>query len=142
MKQFHVFRHPDGRLDTVKQGFSIPGFLFSGCWLLWHKIWLLGGLMTAVGFGVYLIFPNPEGYIYGIPYGHRFGLADIINIVFLFVVGIFGNRWRYSTLLERGFEKVSTVSAATPDGAKAQYLRSSAPKAGQQGDFERHEPTL
>ena len=141
MKQFQVFRHPDGRLDTVKQGFSIPGFLFSGCWLLWHKIWLIGGLITAVGFGVYLIFPSPEGYIYGIPYGHRFGLADIINIVFMCVVGIFGNEWRCSSLLDRGFENVSMVSAATPDGAKAQYLRSGTSKAGQQGDFDRREPS-
>jgi hypothetical protein len=124
MKQFQVFRHPDGRLDTVKQGFSIPGFLFSGCWLLWHKIWLIGGLITAVG-----------------PYGHRFGLADIVNIVFMGVVGIFGNEWRCSSLLDRGFEKITTVGAATPDGAKAQYLRNNTSTGQRPGDFERREPS-
>ena len=141
MKQFQVFRHPDGRLEAVKQGFSIPGFLFNGCWLLWHKIWLKGGLITAVGFGVYLIFPSPEGYIYGIPYGHRFGLADIINIVFMGVVGIFGNEWRCTALGDRGFENVSTVVAATPDGAKAQFLRNNTSTGGQQVGFERREPS-
>ena len=141
MKKYQIFRHPDGRLDTVKQGFSFPGVLFSGCWLLWHKIWFLGGIATAVGLAVYLIFPSTEGYIYGIPYGHRFGFADIVNLVIMCVVGVLGNGWRTTSLLERGFENVLTVSAATPDGAKAQYLRHNTPTGAQYGDFERREPS-
>lgn len=123
MKTFLIFKHPDQRLEAVKQGLSIPGFLAGGLWLLWHRVWMFGALTTVVGLGVYVVFPSPEGYIYGIPYGHRFGLADIINIVICGVVGFLGNEWRAASLADRGFENVGKEYAATPDGAKGAYLR-------------------
>jgi len=139
MKTFSIFEHPDHRLEAVKQGFSFPGLLAGGFWLLWHRMWGLGALATVVGLGVYLLSPSPEGYVYGIPYGHRFGLADIVNIGTCGVVGFWGNAWRASSLVDRGFENVATEQAATPDGAKAAYLRRAA--ADHQGaTFARREP--
>jgi hypothetical protein len=123
MKTFSIFEHPNRRLEAVKQGFSFPGLLAGGFWVLWHRMWGLGALATVVGLGVYLLFPSPEGYVYGIPYGHRFGLADIVNIGVCGAVGFWGNEWRASSLVDRGFENVGPEQAATPDGAKAAYLR-------------------
>lgn len=120
-----MFEHPDRRLEAVKKGFSFPGVFGGGFWLLWHRIWGLGALASVVGFGVYLILPNPEGYVYGIPYGHRFGLADIINIATAGAVGFWGNECRAASLIDRGFEHVATEHAATREGAKAAYLRRS-----------------
>jgi hypothetical protein len=125
MKTFSIFKHPDQRLEAIKQGLSIPGLLGGGFWLLWHRIWTIGALTTVGGLSVYFIFPSPEAYIYGIPYGHRFGLADIVNIGICGVVGFWGNSIRTSSLIDRGFEHVSTEQASTPDGARAAYLRRS-----------------
>lgn len=101
-------------------------------------MWFLGALATVVGVGVYLLFPSPEGYVYGIPYGHRFGLADIINIGMCGVIGFWGNEWRSLALLDRGFEEVGNEPAATPDGAKAAYLRRAS--GNREPGFVRREP--
>jgi hypothetical protein len=134
MKTYSIFEHPDRRLETVKQGFSFPGLLGGGFWLLWHRMWFLGAVATGLGLGIYLLFPNPEGYVYGIPYGHRFGLADIINLGICGMVGFSGNAWRSASLHDRGFEDVGTEQASTLDGAKAAYLR--------RGKAARHEPSF
>lgn len=122
MKKYQVYKHPDNRLDAVKIGFSFPGAIFGFIWLLWHKMWVIGGLITVASFAVYAIFPSPEGYLLGIPYGHKFGIADILCIGIQLIVGSLGNEWRSTSLRERGFECVTTVKAATSDGAKAEYL--------------------
>jgi hypothetical protein len=128
MKNYQIFKHPDNRLVAVKEGFSFWGLFLGGFWLLRHQIWLIGCIAIIVGLGVYGIFPNPEGYILGIPYGHKFGLADILNIGTCAVVGFFGNEWRSKSLGQRGFDYIITVKAETPDGAKASYLRQPVPE--------------
>lgn len=139
MKKFLLLKHPDNRLEAVKQGFSFPGVLLGGGWLLWHKVWLAGVLTTVVGVGAYVIFPSPEGYILGIPYGHRFGFADIINIGIQLTVGILGNEWRVSSLRDRGFDEVGEALAATPDGAKADYLVRARGSNANEPEFSRRE---
>lgn len=139
MKTFSIFEHPDHRLEAVKQGYSFPGLFGGGFWLLWHKMWLPGAVALVVGIAVYLLFPSPQGYVYGIPYGHRFGLADIMNIGICVGVGLWGNAWRAASLRDRGFEHVGTEQGATPDGAKAAYLRR-ASASGREPAFERREP--
>jgi Protein of unknown function (DUF2628) len=140
MTKFIIYKHPDGRLSAVKEGFSIPGAIFGGFWLWWHKMWLLGSVALAIGIGLYFVFPSPEGYILGIPYGHRLGIADFLNVVICVIVGIFGNEWRRNSLIERGFDKVSSEMATTEDGAKAQYLRGSNQVAATGTLDERKEP--
>ena len=81
MKKYQVFKHPDNRLEAVKTGFSFPGLIFGFFWLFWHKMWMWGGIAAFVSLIAYFILPSPAGYIYGVPYGHSFGLADLINIV-------------------------------------------------------------
>lgn len=140
MKTFLVFEHLDGRIEAVKDGFSFPGFVCGGFWLMWHRMWGAGAIALISGFGVYVLLPSPEGFIYGVPYGHKFGLADVLNICVCAVVGALGNHWRCSSLGDRGFEHVGTEHAATPDGAKAAYLRRDA-KPNMAHGFSRKEPT-
>jgi Protein of unknown function (DUF2628) len=131
MKPYRVYKHPDNRLVAVKEGFSFPGFFFGGFWLLWHKVWVAGSIAVTIGILVYFIFPSPQGYFYGVPYGHRFGIADLTNIGIELIIGFVGNELRLTSLYQRGFELVKTVMAATPDDAKAKYLR------GDKGSVER-----
>lgn len=140
MKAFSIYKHPDQRLEAVKQGISFPGLLMGGLWLLWHRMWFLGSLTTILGLGCYAMFPSPEGYVFGVPYGHRFGLADIINLGVCGVVAFCGNEWRAKSLADRGFDNMGTKQASTPDGAKAAFLRSTA-AANRESGIDRHEPT-
>lgn len=140
MKTFSIYEHPDHRLEAVKQGISFPALLLGGVWLLWHRIWFLGSIATVLGLGCYLMLPSPEGYVLGIPYGHRFGLADIFNLVVCGVVAFCGNEWRATSLADRGFENMGTEQAPTPDGAKAAFLRRRAAGIREPG-LVRREPT-
>jgi len=74
-----------------------------------------GGIAAFVSVIVYFILPSPAGY--------SFGFADLINIVIQVVIGVFGNELRSSSFRERGFDLVKIVKAATPDDAKARYLK-------------------
>jgi hypothetical protein len=140
MNKFKVYKHPDGRLAAVKVGFSFPGLIFGAFWLLWHRIWLLGGITAVIGLGLYFVFPSPEGYLMGIPYGHRLGIADLLNLVICVIVGLYGNEWRRNSLSERGFDNVSDERAKTADGAKAEYLRDPGNVASFDVSHERKEP--
>jgi hypothetical protein len=139
MKTFSIYEHPDHRLEAVKQGISFPGLLLGGVWLLSHRMWISGALATGGGLVLYLLFPSPEGYVFGIPYGHRFGLADIMNLGICGVVAFCGNGWRATSLLDRGFDDMGTEQAATPDGAKAAFLRRTGIARHEPG-FVRREP--
>lgn len=138
MSRFHILSHPDGKLEAVKDGFSIAGLFFGGFWLLYHRIYALASVAMTVGLLLYAVFPSPEGYVFGVPYGHRFGLADVGNILICIVVGVLGNSWRLESLVRRGFDLVDTVEAQTADAARGCYLR--ARKANEPKD--RQEPTL
>jgi Protein of unknown function (DUF2628) len=140
MKKFKVYKHPDGRLRVVKEGFSIPGVIFGSFWLLWHQVWVFGGITGVIGIGVYWVFPSPEGYLFGVPYGHRFGTADVLNLIICGLVGVFGNEWLSASLAERGFERVSVEIAQTADGAKAEYLRDRGSVAAMGSSDGRKEP--
>lgn len=123
MKRFHVLRHPDGTLTAIKEGFSWPGFLLGGFWLLYHRVYVLGGGAVLGGIVLYGIFPSPEGYFLGVPYGHRFGIADAGNIIIQGLIGMLGNAWRLDSVIKRGFELIDSVEANTSDGARAVHLR-------------------
>ena len=122
MNSYRVFRHPDGAMIAVKDGFAWPGLVLGCFWLLYHRIYGLGTGALVIGAAAYVLFPSPEGYILGIPFGHRFGLADAINIAITVLVGVLGNSWRVDSLNRRGFTLVDSVDADTADGARAVYL--------------------
>jgi hypothetical protein len=123
MTKYDIFQHPDGRIEAVKDGFSFPGCLLGGFWALYHKMWIAATISFVLGFGAYIVLPSPAFYFAGVPFGHRFGIADLINIGLMIAFGMMGNGWRYNNLVARGYEWRSDVEASTPDGAKASFLR-------------------
>ena len=142
MRKFQIYKHPDGRLNAVREGFSVPAAIFGAFWLLWHKIWIHGAVAAVIGVGLYVVFPSPAGYLLGIPYGHRFGTADVLNVAICLLIGAFGNEWLGKSLSERGFENVSVELAATAEGATAEYLRAPIKTAGMGTSDQRKEPFL
>lgn len=118
MKRYKIFKHPLGKIEAVKQGWSWPGFFFSTIWAMVKKMWIIG-LGTLIGlFIIGLIITAAKN-------GHSGGvfiniIAGITNIIF----GANGNSWREKNLRSRGFTQVGIIASATPEGAIALYLKS------------------
>ena len=45
MKQYKIFKHPLGKIEAVKQGWSWPAFFFNWIWALVKKMWYLYKLL-------------------------------------------------------------------------------------------------
>ena len=121
MKYFDVYKHPIQGYEAIKRGFSWPAFLFTVFWAFVKKMWGLGfafiGVILILSFGA-LIFTQDE-----------FGDGDVfmwlVQLVFYVVVGVKGNEWRRDNLVKRGFDRLDTVAAETPDAAIAVVAKSS-----------------
>jgi hypothetical protein len=122
VKQYHVYADPQGQYEAVKQGWSWPGFFFNMIWALVKKMWLLGAVPLAFFFTVGLIEgasgnPNPGFEL----------LINALSTGLSLVYGYMGNEWREKNLRARGFEFAKAVSAETPEGAIADYLKNRDP---------------
>lgn len=114
MAQFLIYQHPDGTLIPVKDGWCWPGFFFSGFWLLYRGLYLLGVLIVFAGSFASVFLSNPFRFFY---------LAFFFDLTLCFVVAINGNSWLKEGVTDRGFEFVCTVEAKTADGARAAFIR-------------------
>ena len=123
MKQFHVFKHADGKLEAVKQGWSWPAFLFGPLWawyvfprlwgcLSWIVAFIAIGLVASILATLTGMDPEGEGMQIWWPAG---------QIAIGSVFGFYGNRWRVSWLRRKGYQHVRTVSAENAKRAKAQF---------------------
>jgi hypothetical protein len=119
MKQFKIFVNSGDAIEAVKIGWSWPAFFFNIIWALVKKMYLLGiGLLVAF-FVLGLVF----GFL-GPSTNQAFdAIQMVLNIVMSIIFGAYGNKWRESNLQERRFDLKDTVSAKTPENAKALYLK-------------------
>ena len=120
MKQYKIFKHPSGRIEAVKQGWSWPAFFGGVVWAMIKKIW-------GLGFGVMLAF-LVIGFIIGAEMGEAGdatlnGIGATANLIF----GVHGNSWREKNLASRGFAQKKTINAASPREAIALYLKGEMP---------------
>ena len=99
MKQFEIYTSPIGEIQVVKDGFSWPGFFFSWIWAFIAKLWIPASIMMVVSFALAPFYAS---------------------VIVTFFSGFWGNDWRRSNLLERGFKLTSTVEASS--GEHARYL--------------------
>jgi len=81
------------------------------------KMWGLG-VGVLIGFVVLGVIVGAAGSSSGSD-----TLINIISLIANIVFGVNGNSWREKNLASRGFELVDTVTAATPEGAVALYLK-------------------
>jgi hypothetical protein len=116
MTQFKIFKHPSGRIEAVKQGWSWPAFFFIGIWAMAKKMWTLGVSVFAVisGLGWAVVATGGDEGVKAI--------INLITIIAGIVLGMHGNSWREKNLLTRGYELKDTVNAANPEAAMALFL--------------------
>lgn len=126
MKNYKVFKHQDGRIEAVKQGWSWPGFFFGLIWALVKKLWALAGILIILAIASGIIFailtPNPHNYTSYYAYNDAMKTAEIwalitniLTIVIAIVLGLKGNLFRENDLLKKGYELIGTVEAPNPD---------------------------
>ena len=121
MKTFDVYKHPTQGYQAVKQGFSWPALAFTWLWAFVKKMWGFGfaalGIMFLLGY-VSVVFETQgrEGGVVFMFFG-QWG----VHLIF----GFQGNDWRRWWLGKRGFHKMRTVEAVTPEGAIADAVEGS-----------------
>ena len=119
IKTYKVYRHPVQGYQAVKDGFSWPGFLFTGVWLLYKRLWwhaaaffLLAVLLVLIESGF-----DKEENTAGI------FLTLWVQIGIYIFVGFKGNEWQATNLLNRGYQLMDTVQAESPDAAIAKIMK-------------------
>jgi len=115
MKQYKVYKHPSGAIESVKQGWSWPAFLFSFIWALVKKMWAIGiGLLILS-----LVFISMLGTGSDL-------LINAVSIIVSVIFGIYGNSWREKNLESRGYEMKDTITAENPEDAVTKFTNASA----------------
>ena len=120
MKTFDVYKHPTQGYQAVKQGFGWPAFFFTVIWAFVKKMWGLGFAFLGVIFLLTIVETvfEQEGSQGGVL------IMLLAQLVFYIMVGVKGNDWRRGNLVKRGFEKLNTVEAETPDAAIGSVAKS------------------
>ncbi|WP_392558932.1 DUF2628 domain-containing protein [Orbus mooreae] len=128
MKNYKIFKHQDGRIEAVKQGWSWPGFFFGIIWALIKKLWTVAGalVLVMIVFGIisYALLPDPSNYnnYYELQQAMSTfeiwdNMSTVISLVIAIVIGVKGNDFREKNLLSKGYTLQCTVFAANPDMA-------------------------
>jgi hypothetical protein len=108
MKQFKIYKNPQGVIEAVKVGWSWPAFLVPApIWCFVKKLYTLGCVILVI-----VIFAT----------------ATIVGTLFMPIVwiwlGIGGNGYREKNLISRGYEFEDTIIAVNDEGAIAMYIKS------------------
>ncbi len=118
-RTFKVFRHSVAGYRAVKVGFSWPGLLFSGVWLLLKRLWGHALIFLSITLFFSLIEAgfekeeNTAGML----------LMLWLEIGLYIIVGVKGNQWYADSLLRREFELIGIVEAETPDAAIEKHMK-------------------
>lgn len=113
MKTYKIYRHPDGRAEAVKVGWSWPGGLFGFLWAPFKRLWwqALAGLLALVVLG--LVLAATVNAVDALSW------VNLAMMVMGLVYGFMGNGWRCSNLAARGYELAGTVAASSARTALA-----------------------
>ncbi len=112
----HLRRHgldPDRDLLVVKEGFSWPAFFLSFLWALWHRLWVLAGVIflvsTAIGLSGLKLQLDPLS-------------QSALSLGLAAIVGYLGNDLRRRRLERLGFALADVSSGDAADAALRRYL--------------------
>lgn len=124
MKTFNVYKHPTQGIEAVKVGFSWPAFFFGFFWMLVKKLWGLAGAWFAAYVVLSLIEKVTDQSGEGGAQALVYLLLAAAYFALWLVPAFKGNKWREENLSKRGYEKLTSVQAETPDAAVAQAAKS------------------
>lgn len=131
MKNYNIYKHPDGKIEAVKQGWSWPAFFFGAIWALIKQLWMVAGLIFAYAIISSIIIqsvtPSYDYYEYsGEDLSQAFLLKSISSLIQLGIaifLGVKGNTLREANLIKRGYECIGNINAVNPDSAISDALK-------------------
>lgn len=131
MKNYNIYKHSDGKIEAVKQGWSWPAFFFGGIWALIKQLWMVAGLIFAYAIISSIIIqsvtPSYDHYEYsGEDLSQAFLLQNISLLIQLGIaifLGVKGNTLREANLIKRGYECIGNINAVNPDSAISDALK-------------------
>jgi uncharacterized membrane protein YtjA (UPF0391 family) len=124
MKTFNIYKHPAQGIEAVKVGFSWPAFFFGFIWMLVKKLWGFAGAWF-VSYMLLAIIEAAMGQT-----GDSGAQLIVYLILFVGYLALWlfpafkGNQWREANLSKRGYQRIATVQADSPDAATAQAATS------------------
>ena len=136
MKSYRVFKHPAGKVEAVKQGWSWPGFFFTFIWAFVKRLWVVGGVILVLAFGAGVVLDSMMSD------SVNSAVSNVMGLVVSLVVGVRGNIWRENNLLSRGYEHVASLAAQNPESAIAEYLKPSEPALDQDAQTPNEPPAV
>ena len=122
LSDYGIYSKNTAEIKAIKLGFCWPAFFFTVFWMFWHRLWweslvwvVIRGLLGALG--AYIDIES-EGAARGLLFNIIiFGILLILEILYFFIPGFFGNAWRSKKLLRQGYVMRAKVSADTIDQA-------------------------
>ena len=124
-------------LESVKIGWSWPGFLFPGFWLVAKKLWVIAGIFWTIILAwlfIDLLILDPyymdmgmyDEYYYGYemyrnPFDRAVNIGSSIGLGIFF--GIQGNQFVENNLINQGYVSQCTINATSPQLALSLYLQ-------------------
>jgi hypothetical protein len=98
----------------VKDGFSLPAFVFTGLWLLAQRLWL-----HALGYFVLLALVVAAFYWFGLP---RFAFGGVTALMAL-LIGLEGHEWMRRRFARLGWSHAGTVSGPSLEECERRFFK-------------------
>ena len=116
MALFNILEAPDGkpdRLVVVRERFSAAALVFTMCWSLWHRMWVVSAILLAllvgIGFTVVALGLNPA-------------LAGLFETAISVIFGFEAQRLRIVSLEKAGYRLTALIEASNREAAELQYF--------------------
>ena len=118
MKTYCIFAKPGDSAATsavfVPDGFSWAGFVFTGLWALWNRMWIVAALVIAVMLLAGLLSPE---------------LQFAVSLGLSLVLGVFASELRHWSLARRGFVEIGTSHGDNAEEAELRFYAQRNPRA-------------
>ncbi|MGL5114613.1 MAG: DUF2628 domain-containing protein [Beijerinckiaceae bacterium] len=106
----------------VKDGFSFPGFLFTGLWLLANRLWL-----HALGYAAVLGLVAGGFWLLSLP----FAAFGPIQLLLALLIGLEGPEWLRRRYTRKGWTHAGAVSGPSLDECERRFFEGWLANAGQ-----------
>lgn len=98
--------------EFVKEGFSLPAFIFMPFWAFYHRLWLTGALLLTAE--ILLTVLMVQSLLHPVA-------GALLRILLRAYVGLEGNEWVRRKLAKRGFLFADVVTGTSETAVKQRF---------------------
>jgi len=104
LKKWKIFKHEEGDIQAIKQGWSWPGFVFTYIWAFVKGLYFLGAAILIAAVPILYFMRDTEQVTSSL-------LGEGIYVFIAIILGIKGNKWREKKLLKKDYVYKTLVEA-------------------------------